>query len=323
LAGIAVIPSIAPTGEDHNVCPVVDDLGRNGRIYLGTRAETARYENRGRRPTGLGTIETLSASSHSIRSNAGRRFGGRRARTLVRSAKTHGLTAGGIGGGSVLRRDEIQSAVNSTPRSASAAISWSSRAFSLCSTRAKRRYRTARGCSCQPQCALTAQPIVTLDKFPNARRHIAHLQITATAVPFVGGRKNGTVDHRGAGGAPLPTSQLGGGRPWTSDDDVVLRDLASAGKYVVTIAVEMSRSESVIRSRAKGNGLEIAKKAKGKPKRTAAEPVEDEAAGKALNPIGSRQTISDDQAEPEFQENHKRLKAGRLAREAKLKAKGR
>jgi len=35
-----------------------------------------------------------------------------------------------------------------------------------------------------------------------------------------------------------------------------------------------------------------------------------------------RQTISDHQAEPEFQENRKRLKAERLAREAaKLKAK--
>jgi hypothetical protein len=112
------------------------------------------------------------------------------------------------------------------------------------------------------------------------------------------------------------------GRPWTSDDDILLRDLAAAGKYVVTIAVEMNRSESVIRKRAKDSDLEIVKKAKGKPKRTAAEQVEDEAARKALNPIGSRQTISDDQADPEFQENHKRLKADRLAREAKLKAKG-
>ena len=33
------------------------------------------------------------------------------------------------------------------------------------------------------------------------------------------------------------------------------------------------------------------------------------------NPLVSRQTISDSQAEPEFQENHKRLKADRLARE--------
>jgi hypothetical protein len=49
----------------------------------------------------------------------------------VRSAKPHGLTTGGIGGGSVLRRDENQSAVNRTPRSASSAINWSSRAFSF------------------------------------------------------------------------------------------------------------------------------------------------------------------------------------------------
>jgi hypothetical protein len=76
------------------------------------------------------------------------------------------------------------------------------------------------------------------------------------------------------------------------------------------------------RKRAKDNGLEIVKKAKGKPKRTAAEQVEDEAVRKALNPIGSRQTISDDQAEPEFQENYKCLKSDRLAREAELKAKG-
>jgi hypothetical protein len=58
-----------------------------------------------------------------------------------------------------------------------------------------------------------------------------------------------------------------------------------------------------------------------KPKRTAAEQVEDEAARRALNPILSRQTIAESQAEPEFQENHKRLKADRFAREAKLKAK--
>jgi hypothetical protein len=59
-----------------------------------------------------------------------------------------------------------------------------------------------------------------------------------------------------------------------------------------------------------------------KPKRTAAEQVEDEAARRALNPIGSRQTIAESQAEPKFQENHNRLKADRLAREAKLKGKG-
>ena len=58
-----------------------------------------------------------------------------------------------------------------------------------------------------------------------------------------------------------------------------------------------------------------------KPKRTAEQQVADEADRKTVNPIGSRQQISDNQAEPEFQENHKRLKADRLAREARLKAK--
>jgi hypothetical protein len=60
-----------------------------------------------------------------------------------------------------------------------------------------------------------------------------------------------------------------------------------------------------------------------KPKRTAAEQVEDEADRRALHPLTSRQKITDSQADPKFEENHKRLKAERLAREtAKLKAKG-
>lgn len=58
-----------------------------------------------------------------------------------------------------------------------------------------------------------------------------------------------------------------------------------------------------------------------KPKQTAEQQIENEVARKALNPVGSRQTISDSQAQPEFQENHKRLKADRLAREAGMKAK--
>jgi hypothetical protein len=58
-----------------------------------------------------------------------------------------------------------------------------------------------------------------------------------------------------------------------------------------------------------------------KPKRTAEQQVADELDRRALNPLASRQTISDSQAEPEFQENHKRLKADRLAREAELKVK--
>jgi hypothetical protein len=60
-----------------------------------------------------------------------------------------------------------------------------------------------------------------------------------------------------------------------------------------------------------------------KPKRSAEQQVTDEADRRALNPLASKQTISDSQAEPEFQENHKRLKANRLAREAGLKAKRR
>jgi hypothetical protein len=58
-----------------------------------------------------------------------------------------------------------------------------------------------------------------------------------------------------------------------------------------------------------------------KPKRTAAEQIEDEADRRALNPVLSRQTIAESQAAPEFQENLKRLKAERLAREAGPKAK--
>jgi hypothetical protein len=53
-----------------------------------------------------------------------------------------------------------------------------------------------------------------------------------------------------------------------------------------------------------------------KQKRSAEQQVADEIERKALNPISSRQTISDGQAEPEFHENHKRLRAERLARES-------
>jgi hypothetical protein len=60
-----------------------------------------------------------------------------------------------------------------------------------------------------------------------------------------------------------------------------------------------------------------------KLKRSAEQQVADEAGRRVLNPLASRQTISDRQAEPEFRENHRRLKADRLAREAGLKAKAR
>jgi hypothetical protein len=56
-------------------------------------------------------------------------------------------------------------------------------------------------------------------------------------------------------------------------------------------------------------------------KRSAEKQVADEASRNALNPNGSKQKISDSQAEPEFEENHKRLRAERLAREAEPKAK--
>jgi hypothetical protein len=60
-----------------------------------------------------------------------------------------------------------------------------------------------------------------------------------------------------------------------------------------------------------------------KPKRTAEQQIADEAERRALHPLTSRQKITDCQADPKFEENHKRLKAERLAREAAgLKAKG-
>jgi hypothetical protein len=52
-------------------------------------------------------------------------------------------------------------------------------------------------------------------------------------------------------------------------------------------------------------------------KKSAAEQLAGEAKRRAVNPLASRQTISNAQAEPEFLENHKRLRAERLAREAK------
>ena len=59
-----------------------------------------------------------------------------------------------------------------------------------------------------------------------------------------------------------------------------------------------------------------------KPKRSAEQQVADEADRRALHPLATRQTIADSQAAPEFQENLKRLKAERIAREAGLKTKG-
>jgi DNA-binding NarL/FixJ family response regulator len=58
-------------------------------------------------------------------------------------------------------------------------------------------------------------------------------------------------------------------RPWTSHEDMVLQRLAAAGKYIATIAAEMTRSEAAIRTHAALLNLTLAKgqrgrKAKGK-----------------------------------------------------------
>ena len=58
-----------------------------------------------------------------------------------------------------------------------------------------------------------------------------------------------------------------------------------------------------------------------KPKPSAEQEIENQASRKALNPNGFEQAISDNQAMPEFSENHNRLRAERQAREAELKAK--
>jgi hypothetical protein len=59
-----------------------------------------------------------------------------------------------------------------------------------------------------------------------------------------------------------------------------------------------------------------------KEKRSADQQVADEADRRAHHQLATRQTIADSQAAPAFQEDHKRLKAERIAREAGLKAKG-
>jgi hypothetical protein len=56
-------------------------------------------------------------------------------------------------------------------------------------------------------------------------------------------------------------------------------------------------------------------------KRTAEQQIAEEVERRALHPLTSRQKITDSQADPKFDENHKRLRADRLAREAGLKAK--
>jgi hypothetical protein len=51
--------------------------------------------------------------------------------------------------------------------------------------------------------------------------------------------------------------------PWTSYEDIVLQRLAAAGKYAATIAVEMNRSESAIRNRAKKLNITLARAQRG------------------------------------------------------------
>jgi len=52
-----------------------------------------------------------------------------------------------------------------------------------------------------------------------------------------------------------------------------------------------------------------------KSKRSAEQQIADEADRRAQNPNAARQSIADSQADPQFHENHKRLRAERLARD--------
>jgi hypothetical protein len=59
-----------------------------------------------------------------------------------------------------------------------------------------------------------------------------------------------------------------------------------------------------------------------KAAKSAEQQLADEASLRALHPLTSRQKISESQAAPEFEKNHQRLRAERLAREAGLRTKG-
>jgi hypothetical protein len=60
----------------------------------------------------------------------------------------------------------------------------------------------------------------------------------------------------------------------------------------------------------------------GKEKRSAEQQVADGGRPKGASPTGDEaQTIADSQADPAFQDNHKRLKAERIARELEVKGK--
>jgi hypothetical protein len=58
-----------------------------------------------------------------------------------------------------------------------------------------------------------------------------------------------------------------------------------------------------------------------KGKRSASQQLADEEARRSFDRIAARQTIADREKTPEFEENHQRLRAERLAREAKAKLK--
>ena len=63
----------------------------------------------------------------------------------------------------------------------------------------------------------------------------------------------------------------------------------------------------------------LTEKVMSKGKRSAIQQLADEAERKSFNRIAARQTISEREGTPEFEENHQRLRAEWLAREAKAK----
>jgi hypothetical protein len=123
---------------------------------------------------------------------------------------------------------------------------------------------------------------------------------------------------------------------WTPEEDELLRKLVLANASPFDIAVQLERSRSSVRARGIGWAYRSVSFSSHAPTCRAGaegENPNDQTEGTRRatrcrrsrskgSQSASRQTISDSQAEPEFQENHKRLKADRLAREAGLKAKG-
>ena len=122
---------------------------------------------------------------------------------------------------------------------------------------------------------------------------VAKLPVAATAGALNRLADYGWIERRGGG----PRSEI---------------KLTAAGLAALQAPIGFGRITKAL-TRAEGKKQMI------KPKRSAEQQVADEADRRALNPLASRQTISDSQAEPEFQANHERLRAERLAREAKVK----